>query len=70
MQGFMSKAGLNDYCISVDDISSRVILDRFSDITKNYELYRKKLKEMHDVWKRESLKTTDMVDKYLPIHES
>lgn len=65
MRGFMEINGLENFCIDVDRLTSEILLLKFKELCENYELYKKKLLEKHDNLKNQSLRTMDIVDKYI-----
>ena len=65
MIGFMKSAGLEKYCISINNISVKEINDKFELLEKNYDKYKTELNLMHNYLKEKSLLTTYVVKELL-----
>lgn len=65
MSGFMKKMGLEDYCISVENLSCDRMIQSFDKLYANYEAYKNYLNISHDVMKADSYQTTQIVQKIL-----
>lgn len=69
MEGFMNSIGLNNYCISFENLSYDKLNEKFSMLEKNYILYKEKLNQMHEYMKNESYKSTKVVIDILEKHK-
>lgn len=69
MEGFMNSIGLNNYCISFENLSYDKLNEKFSMLEKNYILYKEKLNQMHEYMKNESYKSTKAVIDILEKHK-
>lgn len=65
MQGFMEKLNLSDYCIKLKELSSDMLLHKFSYMQENYTNYKNYLLEEHINMKQEAYKTTKIVEKVI-----
>lgn len=61
MKGFMEKIGLDEYCISIEELSQEQLEDTFEKMCQNYSAYKEKLQKMHLQMKEDSYKTTETV---------
>ncbi|MCI8527872.1 MAG: polysaccharide pyruvyl transferase family protein [Lachnospiraceae bacterium] len=61
MSGFMEKAELKDYCIEMKDLSFQILKDKFEKLEATYYKYQNELKMKANVFKAESIKTTELV---------
>ena len=61
MTGFMKKAGLEKYCVPISNLSSKIILDKFSQLVDDYDSYKKMLEHEKEQFAIVAHKTTDMV---------
>lgn len=61
MIGFMRKAGLEDYCIDITDLSFEALWEKFELLCTNYNMYQSYLQKQHDKWKREAYVSTALV---------
>lgn len=65
MQGFMEKIQLSQYCINLADLSADLLNKKFKLLCDNYDNYKVYLKEKHDELKRDSFRTTEIVEEIL-----
>ena len=65
MEGFMEKAGLSDYCISIERLSAQTLVSKFELMEKNYSEYKAYLSDKKEEFKSMSHATTDMVCKVI-----
>jgi colanic acid/amylovoran biosynthesis protein len=65
MAGFMEISGLDDYCIKVEELNAKGLIETFEKLENNYESYRKLLNGKIKQWKKEAHRTTDAVTKIL-----
>lgn len=65
MQGFMEKLGLSKYCIKLSDLTPENLIEKFDCLEKNHANYKEFLVEKHDVMKKESYRTTEIVKKVI-----
>ena len=61
MQGFMNKINLEKYCIAIDDLSFKILQDKFEVLCAEYDKYREKLLKEHMNMKRESYRSTEVL---------
>lgn len=61
MKGFMTKAGLEQYCLDVRDLSREMLIEKFECMMKNYDEYKAILEERKEEFRRESHRTTELV---------
>lgn len=60
MQGFMNKAGIDEYCIPIRELSYDVLKNKFEYLLENYDQYKSKLSVDKEKFRKESYKTTEM----------
>lgn len=61
MQGFMEKAELMDYCMSMKNLTSSNLMDTFSNMMEQYKSYRADLEAKREEFRKESYKTTELI---------
>lgn len=61
MEGFMKKAGLQEYCMSVDELSFDSLKNAFQKLILNYDLYAEQLNIKRKQFQKESYRTTEMI---------
>jgi colanic acid/amylovoran biosynthesis protein len=61
MQGFMTKAELNEYCIKISELSFSLLKVKFKTLENNYEQYRFYLSSMLSEFRRQSGETTNLI---------
>lgn len=61
MQGFMEKMKLLDYCIKLEDLNARILLEKFNKLEFNYKCYKQYLFNKHNEMKAESYRTTEIL---------
>ena len=65
MEGFMTKAGLKDHCININNLSFDVLREKYDDMINHYQNYKNLLMVKREDFRKESSKTTDVVCQYL-----
>ena len=61
MAGFMQSAGLERYCIDINDLSKEKVLGTFEKLHKEYDVYKKELRSKKIIWQKKAHETIDMV---------
>lgn len=61
MQGFMTRAGLMEHCLSIHDLSFDALKAKFDHMMEVYPQYKACLCEKKDTFRREAARTTDLV---------
>lgn len=61
MHGFMEKAELSEYCISVNELSYKKLIDYFEKIENNYDKYKTSLMSSREKFQKASYHTTELV---------
>jgi len=67
MTGFMEKEKLSDFCIPIQDLSSQLLKQKFDLLCNNYGEYKKYLTESHNRFKKDSMISTEILEKVLSI---
>ena len=61
MSGFMRSAGLDKYCISIDNLNSDILCEKLNTVVSEYDKYKAYLNDKSIVWMAEAQQTTKMV---------
>lgn len=61
MKGFMERIGLTDFCLDVAELNIDLLNEKFSLLIDKYNIYKRKLIDLHDEMKTESYKSTKAV---------
>lgn len=61
MVGFMTKAGLMQYCINIQDLSIGALKQRFMSLVDQYNDYKAYLDRHKDEYRKQATKTTNLV---------
>lgn len=67
MKGFMEKQNLSKYCIDVNELNEKIILETFELLETKYDEYQIQLSEMHLDLQKNSKRTTELLIKQLQI---
>lgn len=65
MKGFMYKAELERFCLDIENLSYDSLIERFELMMDEYRVYRQKLMEKKEAFRKEAARTTDLVCKLL-----
>ena len=58
MKGFIEAVGLDEYCIDINSLESKILENRYNNLVENYEEYKNKLRLLHNTMKEKSYETT------------
>ena len=61
MAGFMESAGLTEYCITVQDLSNDILIEKFEYMMSHYREYKDALIAKHYEWKDKAYSSTHTV---------
>ena len=61
VKGFISKIGLTDLIVDVEEISADKIIDRFTFLEDNYKVIKEQLRKQSPQLKEDSKKTTRII---------
>ena len=68
MSGFMDKAGLSQYCLSINDLNSENLLEKFKLLEEHYDEYKADLNKKRENFIAESHKTTEKLFERFQAH--
>ena len=61
MSGFMTLSGLRDYCIDINDLSAKLLIDKYEKLEANYSEFKSILVQKKEEWVKKSHLTTEKV---------
>ena len=61
MSGFMKIAELDKYCIDINDLSEKSVMETFDNLCEHYNEYKQDLQSRKSIWQRKAHETTDKV---------
>jgi colanic acid/amylovoran biosynthesis protein len=64
MEGFIDMAGLNEYSISLDELSFEKLEEKFEQLNGNYGEVKKMFKEKLPTWQKQASKTIELLGMY------
>jgi len=64
MEGFIDMAGLNEYSISLDELSFEKLEEKFEKLNSNYDEVKKMFKDKLLTWQKQALKTIELLGMY------
>jgi len=64
MEGFINISGLNSYSITLDELSFEKLEEKFEKLNNNYDEVKSILTKMLPLYKKEAIKTIELLSRY------
>jgi polysaccharide pyruvyl transferase WcaK-like protein len=61
MTGFLQLVGMSKYGISLDDVSSSVLIEKYRELEDDYSGFRRRLNEARPKWRERAASTFGML---------